>query len=321
MIKKIISTLTCVLITILLAGCFKKKEERVSSKPRAVATTAMIAEIVERVAQDKFEVECLIKGDIDPHSYELVKGDLAKLKKADVIFYQGLGLEHGSTLVEFLKSNPKAIAVGDVLISNHAGELIYQDGFLDPHVWLDLDLWQKIIPAVQERLTSISPADKEVFEANALKLTSDMSELDAKIKTLLQEIPEQKRYLVTSHSAFSYFAKRYLAQGEEWQRRLIAPEGLAPEAQISLYDIEKVVSFINAHNVDIIFSESNVSKDALGKILDVCKKMGRDVKISQKPLFGDALFDEKSYLDMMWHNATLLHQAWHENIVSENQQP
>jgi manganese/zinc/iron transport system substrate-binding protein len=146
-----------------------------------------------------------------------------------------------------------------------------------------------------------------------------MQELDQKIIDLMNQTPQDKRFLVTAHSAFSYFTKRYIAQSDEWHNHCIAPEGLAPEAQISLYDIEKVVSYIKTNSVGIIFSESNVSKDALKKILDVCKKSGFEIQLFHEPLFGDALFNEKSYLDMMWHNATLLHKAWYDDKTAQTQ--
>jgi manganese/zinc/iron transport system substrate-binding protein len=306
------------LVFAFLAGLalFTKAEPKdTSSKIKVVSTTAMIAELVSQIAQEKVQSEFLIKGDIDPHSYELVKGDQAKLKSAAVIFYQGLGLEHGASLVSYLNAESKALAIGEVVRQKHPELLIYHDGYLDPHIWLDLNLWEKLVLPITEKLVEISPENKEFFEKNTLELTQNMQRLDVSIQSLLQDIPENKRYLVTAHSAFSYFTRRYISHEGSWQNRCIAPEGLAPEAQISLYDIEKVVAFIGAHGVQVIFSESNVSKDAMHKILDVCKKTGLQVKLASAPLFGDALFNEKGYLDMMWHNATLLHQAWHEESI------
>ena len=316
MVKRFVIFLLLIGSTLLLKGCSKKPQVPACSKIKVVSTTAMISEIVNQIGQDKIESVCLIQGDIDPHSYELVKGDQAKLSSASVIFYQGLGLEHGASLVSYLKSQNKAFAVGDVLQNNHADRLIYHDGYLDPHVWLDLDLWEKTVPFIKAKLTEIDPENKDFYEMNAQALSLKMQMLDVDIQTLLKEVPDNKRYLVTAHSAFSYFTKRYIHQHESWHERCMAPEGLAPEAQISLYDIEKVVAYISAHNIGIIFSESNVSKDAINKILDVCKKSGHKVKLADSPLFGDALFNEKGYLDMMWHNATLLHQAWHEQSTS-----
>lgn len=320
MVRKIISRFLCIVSVLAFVSCGKKQQETTEAiKPQVVATTAMIGDLVHYIAQDKVAVTILIKGQIDPHSYELVKGDLAKLKQANVVFYQGLGLEHGASLVAYLKSAKNAVAVGKVLEKNHPDQLIYQDGALDPHVWLDMDLWKQIVPTIKDQLIAIAPENRDYFEKNALELALKMEEVDQNILKLLAQVPNNKKYLVTSHTAFSYFTRRYLSQGEPWHTRHMAPEGLAPEAQISLYDIEKVVSYITTYGIDVIFTESNVSQDAINKIIDVCLKSGHKIKCADSPLFGDALFDQKGYLDMMWHNATLLHQAWYDkNTYSEN---
>jgi manganese/zinc/iron transport system substrate-binding protein len=320
MAKKLIVFLLLIVCVCFFSSCGKKKQDlSASHKPKVVATTAMIGDLVHEIAKDKIDLSILITGEIDPHSYELVKGDAAKLKSASVVFYQGLGLEHGASLVSYLKSAPNTVALGEVLEKEHGHKLIYQDGYLDPHVWLDLDLWKQIVPAIKDKLISVSPENAEFFEKNALELTAKMEHLDQSIIHLLSQVPDHKKYLVTSHTAFSYFTRRYISQGEDWLSRHMAPEGLAPESQISLYDVEKVVSYISTNGISVIFTESNVSQDAINKILDVCKKSGFNVKCAEKPLFGDALFDEKGYLDMMWHNATLLHQAWYEqNTLSQN---
>lgn len=320
MAKKIIVFFLTVFCALLVVSCGKKKPIQADlHKVKVVSTTAMIGDLVKHIAQDKVDTSVLITGEIDPHSYELVKGDLSKLKSASIVFYQGLGLEHGASLVSYLKNSKNAVAVGSVLENKHADQLIYQDGFVDPHVWLDLDLWKQIVPTIRDELIRLVPEEKEFFEQNAKDLVAKMEALDQSIVDLLNQVPDHKKYLVTSHTAFSYFTRRYIAQSELWMERHMAPEGFAPEAQISLYDVEKVVSYITSHGVSVIFTESNVSKDAINKIIDVCKKSGFELKCSEKPLFGDALFDEKGYLDMMWHNATILHQAWYEtNIDAQN---
>lgn len=320
MVRRIFIAFVCCLSIFILGACQKKPKETTEDKKIVVvSTTAMLDELVKAIVQDKIKTEVLIQGDIDPHSYELVKGDLAKLKKASVIFYQGLGLEHGASLVTHLKSNPHAFACGDILKKDCPDLLIYHDGYLDPHVWLDLSLFEKLVPCMVEQIIAADPDNKDFYLNNANLLQNQMRDLDQKIIDLLKQTPLEKRYLVTAHSAFSYFTKRYIAQSDEWHKHCMAPEGLAPEAQISLYDIEKVVSYIKTNGVGIVFSESNVSKDALKKILDVCKKSGFEIELFQEPLFGDALFNEKSYLDMMWHNATLLHKAWYEHQQAQTQ--
>ena len=73
----------------------------------------------------------------------------------------------------------------------------------------------------------------------------------------IQQVPSEKRFLVTSHDAFNYFSKRYLEdpEGEKWGNRFRSPEGLAPDGQMSLIDIQKVSDFLCEHQIEVVFPE------------------------------------------------------------------
>ncbi|MEN9654330.1 MAG: hypothetical protein RL235_442, partial [Chlamydiota bacterium] len=56
-----------------------------------LTTTRQIGDVVAKVGGDRVAVWVLIDGELDPHSYELVKGDVELLELADHVFYNGLG--------------------------------------------------------------------------------------------------------------------------------------------------------------------------------------------------------------------------------------
>jgi manganese/zinc/iron transport system substrate-binding protein len=135
----------------------------------------------------------------------------------------------------------------------------------------------------------------------------------------LQAISPDKRFLVTSHDAFNYFVRAYLATPEEildggWRKRMDAPEGLTPEGQISASDIQAVIDHLIEYHIQIVFPESNVSRDSLKKIVHACAQKGLSVKISSNVLYGDAMGPPASgadtYLNMVRHDATVLREAW-----------
>src|SRR6185437_14825555 len=90
-------------LLLLTAGCHSKKARSNLSalqlwmssngKLKVLCTTAMIAELVQELDKEHIDCLTLIQGESDPHSYQLVKGDDEKLSRADLIFYNGLGLE------------------------------------------------------------------------------------------------------------------------------------------------------------------------------------------------------------------------------------
>lgn len=283
-----------------------------NGKIKVLSTIAMIDDLVKEIGGDYVDHHVLIKGDLDPHSYQLVKGDDEKIIFAHLIFYNGLGLEHGASLQRHLQMTPKSISVGDYILNENPDLIIKVDGQLDPHIWMDVSLWSKAIPVIVEALSKQDERHAEYFQNNGKALQKHLEELHGEIKQKLHAIPENKRYLVTSHDAFNYFTRAYLADNSEkefqdWQKRFAAPEGLAPESQLSTTDIKNILNHLKLYQIKVIFPESNVSKDSLRKILDAGKKEGLSLTIATQVLYADAMgkpgSDGDSYEKMMRHNA------------------
>ncbi len=190
----------------------------------------MIHDLVQEIGGDYIDSVPLIRGELDPHSYELVKGDDEKFLRADLIFYNGLGLEHGLSLRKHLQDNPKAIAVTRTILKEDPSLILISEGQYDPHVWMDIALWMKIIDPIVEACSLKDPQHAAEYRKRGEVLHEKMRVADERAFQMLQAIPQEKRYLVTSHDAFNYFTRHYLAVPGElnWQTRCEAPEGLAP---------------------------------------------------------------------------------------------
>lgn len=275
---------------------------------KVLSTTAMIEDVVKQVGGEEICSLCLIVGDLDPHSYELVKGDDEKLQAADVIFYNGVGLEHGASIRYYLTHDSKAVAVGDTLLDRFPDRLVRVDGELDPHIWMDMDLFSEIVDPIVATLSEKDPAKASLFYERGQIVKEKLKAKDRLLRETMSQVPPEKRFLVTSHDAFHYFTKRYLALEEDpnWERRVQAPEGLAPDGQMSVFDIQKVTDFLCENQVHVVFPESNVSRDSLRKIVHVCKKKGLEVHVADVPLYGDTMAGANSYEEMMEHNVNTL---------------
>ncbi len=305
---------------LLLTACnsadLKKNKNQVwstdSSKIKVLSTTAMINDLVIQVADDLIEVKTLIEGGLDPHSYELVKGDDEKVMLADIIFFNGLGLEHGPSLNMYLSQTDKGVALGDMILEKEPDLIIEDEGQIDPHIWMDVSLWSKNVEFIVSALSNKDPVHKDIYEARGKLLVEKMIRKHDEIYLLFQQIPEEKRYLVTSHDAFNYFTRAYLKEDGEiqfsdWKKRFNAPEGLAPEGQISVKDIQNIIDHMKKYQIEVIFPESNVSRDSIKKIVDAGQKEGLNFCIAKTPLYGDAMGKPQSlastYLGMMESNA------------------
>lgn len=292
-----------------------------NGKIKALSTIAMIDDLVKQVGGEYVDTITLIKGDLDPHSYQLVKGDDEKLAKADAIFSSGLGLEHGPSLHAYLSQHKNAVELGNRIMDDDPRLLVYFKGQPDPHIWMDISLWARGVPHIVNVLSSLDPAHSEQFRINGEKLVQAMLAEHEKVKKVMYEIPPSKRYLVTSHDAFTYFTRAYLAavgeNSQAWRDRFASPEGISPESQISTSDIQSIIDHLKRYNIRVIFPESNVNRDSLKKIVDAAREKGIDVKLAEVSLYADAMgepgSDGDTYLKMIMHDAKTISEYLKHN--------
>lgn len=286
-----------------------------NGKVKVLCTIAMIEDLVKEVGGSYVDTLVLVKGELDPHTYQLVKGDDEKLAFADLIFYNGLGLEHGPSLRESLANNPSAIEFGDLIRAESPALILTYNGSVDPHIWMDVSLWTKTVPYIVETLALEDPEHADFFRERGNRLVKKLTETHQQLKKEMSLVSEKKRYLITSHDAFNYFARAYLGTPSElengdWQKRFAAPEGLAPESQLSTSDIRHILDHMKQYQIRVIFPESNVSQASIRKLLDAGLEEGMVLKITPEHLYGDAMGRPGSsgdtYIKMITHNVQMI---------------
>src|SRR5687767_14913469 len=91
-----LAVVSAVIALVLSGGCDGGSTGPVppsSGKPVVVATTTMIGDLVRRIGGDRVEVKVIMGPGVDPHTYKPAPSDMAELKAATLIFYNGLHLE------------------------------------------------------------------------------------------------------------------------------------------------------------------------------------------------------------------------------------
>ncbi len=318
--RSILSLLICLLL-VACGGSERTQARREwmqsSDRLKVLSTTAMIDSLAKEIAGEHADTLVLIGGELDPHSYEPVKGDQELFARADLIFYNGLGLEHGPSLEKFLVGSPKAVSVGAAIEEKIPQRILHLDGVKDPHIWMDLSLFAEGCEPMAEALAEKLPSQADYFRQRASQLKSQLLAAHKQAVMRFQQLPAAKRYLVSSHDAFGYFCYAYLVPEEEkgsshWRLRCQAPEGLAPEGQLSLADIRLIAQHLKRFDIRVIFPESNVNPSALDKIAEVCKEEGLDVYVVTDPLYGDAMGTD-TYQKMIVHNVHVIANQLEKN--------
>ena len=194
----------CVFYFLAVMGLKKK-----SNQLQVVTTTGMIEDVVKQVGKEFVDVVSLMGPGVDPHLYRASEGDVRRLSRADVIFYNGLHLEAKiGDVLEKMGATQTVVAVTDRI---DRIELLQSEDYpdlYDPHVWFDVRLWSFTIDLVRDTLIEKDPKNKKFYTKNAAALHQVFRQLDADIRKDLDTISEQHRVLVTAHDAFAYFWDR-----------------------------------------------------------------------------------------------------------------
>ncbi|MER3456566.1 MAG: ABC transporter substrate-binding protein [candidate division GAL15 bacterium] len=272
-----------------------------SPKPKAVATINVLADLVAQVAGDRVEVFSLIPVGGDPHTYEPVPRDVQKVAEAQLVFYNGLGLEKWlEKLIENAGGQRVSVVLTRGLRPTVQTEGRYR-GDPDPHLWMDPVFAKTYVVNARDALVAFDPGGRPVYEANAARTLRELDGLDTWIRQQVAQIPPQRRKLVTTHDAFRYFGQRYgfRVVGTIW--------GISTEDEPSAQEIARLVDRIRAEGVPAVFVETTLNPKLMER---VAREAG--VRVGEK-LYGDSLgppgSDADTYVKMMRHNVRAIVEA------------
>ena len=260
-----------------------------------VATTSIVADVVQNVGGDMIELIVLMPLGTDPHAFEPTPRDAATVADAHVVFVNGAGLEtflepllesagegvtvvpvsYGTEILQFEKherheyekhekQEHEAHEEHEHEEDEHAEEAGHDhDGGADPHTWFDPNNVIVWVHNIEHTLGALDPDNAEAYEANAEAYEAQLEELDAWIREQIAQVPKENRKLVTDHTTFSYFARRY---GFE-QIGAVFP-GYSTLAEPSARDLAALEDTIRGFEVKAVFVGLTINPDLAQRITD-----------------------------------------------------
>jgi len=184
------------LFPLLAMGESGRSREPRPKKLRVLATFGPIYSLTANIVGEAAEIEQFLPPGGDPHHFALAPSDLKRLARADVIVENGLRLEEWVSGA--LRHSPA------IRITASRG-IRTDDG--NPHVWLDPILAIKQVENIAEGLAKADPANAALYQRNATLYIRRLRKLDEEIRAVTDRLRDKR--LMTAHSAFHYFAKRY----------------------------------------------------------------------------------------------------------------
>ncbi|AOF52478.1 metal ABC transporter substrate-binding protein [Rodentibacter caecimuris] len=236
------------IMTALTLGLFMMQA---NAKFKVVTTFTVIQDIAQNVAGDAATVESITKPGAEIHEYEPTPKDIVKAQSADLILWNGLNLERWfERFFQNIKDKPAVVVTeGITPLSIYEGP--YKDA-PNPHAWMSPSNALIYIENIKNALIKHDPQNADVYEKNAADYTQKIKQLDEPLRAKLAQIPESKRWLVTSEGAFSYLAKDYnLKEGYLWP--------INAEQQGTPQQVRKVIDLVRKNNIPVVFSESTIS--------------------------------------------------------------
>ena len=284
-----------------LAACSSQKSstDSSSSKLNVVATNSIIADITKNIAGDKINLHSIVPVGQDPHEYEPLPEDVKKTSKADLIFYNGINLETGGNAwFTKLVENAKKKENKDYYAVSDGVDVIYLEGQSekgkeDPHAWLNLENGIIYAQNIAKRLIEKDPDNKATYEKNLKAYVEKLTALDKEAKEKFNNIPEEKKMIVTSEGCFKYFSKAYnVPSAYIWE--------INTEEEGTPDQIKSLVEKLRKTKVPSLFVESSVDDRPM-------KTVSKDTKIPiHAKIFTDSIADQgeegDSYYSMMKYN-------------------
>ena len=271
-----------------------------------VATTGMIGDAARQIGGDLVDVRALMGPGVDPHAYRQTRSDIVAMANADLVLWHGLFLEaQMEDFMHGLEEVGAVVAVAESLPRNLLiGNEDYADKF-DPHVWMNPNLWSRVVLNVRDALIKVRPESENIFRANADAHLIELQQLAQYTTLVLSSVPADSRVLISAHDAFNYFGNAY---GFE----VMGIQGISTESEAGLQRIAKMVETLVDRKIGAVFVESSVSDRNVRALIEGAAAAGHEVIIGGT-LFSDAMGDdgtyEGTYLGMIDHNATVISRA------------
>lgn len=220
---------------------------------KVVTTFTVIADMARNVAGDVAMVESVIPPGAEIHEYQPTPQDMVRAQDADLILWNGLGLEQWfERFLNNLGDIPGIVVSDGVEALDIAGGAY--EGRPNPHAWMSPSEALIYVDNIAAALAEHDPENAEFYGANADAYKERIEAVVEPIRSQFDEIPEDQRWLVTSEGAFSYLARDFgLNELYLWP--------VNADSQGTPQQVRNVIDRMREYEIPVIFSESTVSPD------------------------------------------------------------
>jgi zinc transport system substrate-binding protein len=214
--RKTTYAIIAVLVVLIVIGTFvgvylsNSPAPSTSSTLKVLATFYPLYDFAQNVGGDKVNVSILVPETVDVHDFEPTPSSIQEVVSADVLIFNGAGLEPWIQQIVSASGNTKLIQVDTsqgIQLLPVSAEFQRNSRTVDPHIWLDPVLAKQQVNNILQGLIQADPADSQYFTQNAQAYEAKLDTLNSEAINATSNVATS--HFVTFHEAFAYFAKQY----------------------------------------------------------------------------------------------------------------
>lgn len=282
--KKSLIFLTALIFLAVLAGCSDVNTE--SDKPQIYTSFYALYDFTKEIADDNADIYNIVPSGTEPHDWEPTVQDMSNINNADVLFYNGLGME---SWIDKVKSS---LTNSEVKFKELSLGVPVDENSTDPHIWLNPQNVKIMCKNILDTLCEIDPDNKDIYEVNYNNYMVSLDNLDKSYSDTISSL--YNRSIVVSHEAYNYLCNAY-------GLKQTAIDGILADSEPSPDKMKDLINFVNENDIKYIFYEELVSQ----KTAEILAKETGTKLLPLNPFEG--LTDEEiskgeNYISVMYEN-------------------
>ncbi len=244
-------------------------------KLNVVATIPPLGYIVSTIGGSAVDVNVLEKPGDNPHNFNLTPQQALFISKSEI--FVDLGLEEDAWIADRVRSINPSLKIIDAT-KDLSQFLIGQSNAYNPHVWLDVKLYEMMAVNVYSALVKFDPADQSIFSNNFSKFILSLDQLNDRIVKELE--PIRGKPFVAQHPAWDYFARAY-GLGNEYSLENDAGQPIGPK------DYQAIIEAMKKYNIKSIIGDPVTSSKIANQL---ASQTGAKI-VEINPIFNFNYFD------------------------------
>jgi len=166
-----------------LMGCQTGAPAAQKQKLKVVVSIPPLGDFARWVGGEWVEVTVLVDPGKSPHTFEPLPEHVKALAEADVILFNGRGLEPWASDL-LASANPQARVV-----------------YIDAHLWLDVTWAKAYVSVIRQVFEEADPRvqPKSQFYGSAIEARQALDSLEGELKRMRDAIPKEKRRVAVAY--------------------------------------------------------------------------------------------------------------------------